>query len=121
MLTLAEVLEDVANSPAFHGVEDVGPNTRGQNGETPLHWMATLGDGEGVRLLVDAGGVVDAADQNGNTPLHECCASRQLAAAKMLIGLGANRELKNHDGLTPRDVAAVEGFQPMIDLFERQD
>ena len=121
MLTLAEVLEDVANSPAFHGVKDVGPNTRGQKGETPLHWMATLGDAQAIRLLVDAGAVVDAADRNGNTPLHESCASRQVAAAKMLMRLGANRELKNHDGLTPRDVAAAEGVQPMIDLFNKED
>lgn len=118
MLTLDEVLEDVADSPAFQGVKGLSPNTRGHNGETPLHWMATLGDAEGVRILVDAGAVVDAVDQNGNTPLHESCASRQVAAAKMLIGLGANRELKNHNNLTPLDVAEAEGFQPMIDIFK---
>ncbi len=121
MLTLTEVLEDVANSPAFLGAENVGPNTCGQNGKTPLHWMATLGDDQAIRLLADAGAVVDAVDQNGNSPLHESCASRQVAAANMLIGLGANRDLKNHDGLTPSDVAAAEGIQPMIDLFKKED
>ncbi len=118
MLTLDEILEDVAESPAFQGLNNIGANTRGKNGETPLHWMATLGDAQGIRILVDAGAVVDAVDENGNTPLHESSASKQIAAAQMLIELGANQELKNHDNLTASDIAASEGFQPMIDLLK---
>lgn len=38
-------------------------------GETPLHRAAAFGSEEAVRLLLDAGAVVDAKDINGDTPL----------------------------------------------------
>jgi ankyrin repeat protein len=38
-------------------------------GETPLHRVAAFGDEESIRLLLDAGAVIDAKDMNGDTPL----------------------------------------------------
>lgn len=38
-------------------------------GETPLHRAAAFGDEGTIRLLLDAGAVVEAADANGDTPL----------------------------------------------------
>jgi uncharacterized protein len=38
-------------------------------GETPLHRAAAFGSEEAIRLLIDAGAVVDAKDINGDTPL----------------------------------------------------
>jgi ankyrin repeat protein len=119
MLTLEEILDDVAESPAFNGVKDIEVNSLGSNEETPLHWVATLGDAEGIRILIRAGAIIDAADSNGNTPLHESSAFRQVAAARMLIKLGANRGIKNHDQLTPMDIALSDGFKPMIELLKQ--
>jgi ankyrin repeat protein len=38
-------------------------------GETPLHRAAAFGEVETIRLLKDAGAVLDAKDANGDTPL----------------------------------------------------
>jgi ankyrin repeat protein len=38
-------------------------------GETPLHRAAAFGDPEAIRLLLDAGAVIDAKDAHGDTPL----------------------------------------------------
>jgi ankyrin repeat protein len=38
-------------------------------GETPLHRAAAFGDEEAIRLLLDAGAVIDARDAHGDTPL----------------------------------------------------
>jgi uncharacterized protein len=38
-------------------------------GETPLHRAAAFGDADAIRLLLDAGAVLDARDANGDTPL----------------------------------------------------
>jgi uncharacterized protein len=38
-------------------------------GETPLHRAAAFGESETIKLLLDAGAVIDARDANGDTPL----------------------------------------------------
>jgi ankyrin repeat protein len=38
-------------------------------GETPLHRAAAFGDSETIKLLLDAGALIDARDTNGDTPL----------------------------------------------------
>ena len=118
MLTLKEVLADAAASPGFEGFSEVGVNSRGINGESPLHWMATLGDAEGIHLLVSEGANVNATDGEGNSPLHEAVAMRQTAAAQALVAHGADARLKNAVGKTPRDIAVSGGFEPVASLFQ---
>src|SRR5512144_732586 len=101
MLTLEEVLADAAMAPGFEDAENIGVNSRGAEGQTPLRWMATLGDAAGIRLLLDAGASIDAADNDGNTPLHEAVLCRQTAAARELIDHGADLLLKNNSRATP--------------------
>jgi ankyrin repeat protein len=38
-------------------------------GETPLHRAAAFASEEAIRMLLDAGAVVDAKDSNGDSPL----------------------------------------------------
>ena len=120
MLTLQEVLADAAASPGFEGVAEVGVNSRGFNGETPLHWMSTLGDPEGLRLLLAAGAVINATDKDGNSALHEAAAMRQTLAVQTLIDHGADLRQKNSSGETPQEVAVASGFAPVVALFKEQ-
>lgn len=117
MLTLSEVLSDVAASPGFEDVAAVAPDSRGRNGETPLHWMATLGDDKGVLLLLNAGANINAQDNGGNTPLHRAISDRQVSAAQALLTAGADRALTNIEGLTPKGLADADGYAPAIALF----
>lgn len=119
MLTLDEILADVAISPGFKKVDEVGVNSRGNSGETPLHWMATLGDVQALNLLLDARSDINAIDNSGNTPLHDAVLSRQTPAASLLIKRGANAQCRNVAGLTPLDIAKSDGFAPLVLLLSR--
>lgn len=117
MLTLEEVLADVVASPGFESVEHVNIHSRGAQGQTALHWMATLGDVQGLRLLLNAGGLMNAQDNLGNMPLHEAVYSRQEPAARVLLLLGASPEQQNFAGQSPRQAAEAEGYEPLIKLL----
>ena len=117
MLSIQEVLSDVASSPCFCKTKEVEVNSRGLNGETPLHWMATLGDDVATRLLIEAGANINTTNNEGNTPLHEAIISRQVIVARTLITCGANLSHQNKAGLSSFDLAQADGYNPIIELF----
>ena len=104
MLTLAEVLQDAADSPGFENVGAVDVGTIGSEGQTPLHWMAVLGDVPAIHLLVNAGANVDAQDAHGDTALHEALKLHHIPAARALLENGARSDLRNKQGLSPADL-----------------
>ncbi len=117
MLTLEEILSDAAELPIFKNVKNINVNSRADNGETPLHWMTTLGDEIAIYLLLEAGADVNLADNDGNTPLHEAISYHRDNVAKILIEAGADLDSKNKAGMTPFDIAASDNYQPTIELF----
>ncbi|MCG7938114.1 MAG: ankyrin repeat domain-containing protein [Candidatus Thiodiazotropha lotti] len=119
MLTLEEILTDFAASINANGISDLSVRSRGPNGESPLHFMAALGDKYGIHLLITSGAEISATDKNGNTPLHEAIICRQAEAVETLIDLGANLQVRNSNGETPRDIAIREGYSPSILIMER--
>lgn len=118
MLTLDEVLSDFKLYAGYPEDQEVTVDSRTADGESPLHWMATLGDDAGIRLLVDAGASVNAVDNFGNTPIHEAVLRRQVTAVKALLQGGAEVGLKNGVGLTPLDVANSDQYQPTISALK---
>jgi len=121
MLTISEVLGDAAAQPEFAGLAKVGVNSRGANGYTPLHWMAILGDVQGVSLLLEAGAAIDAADNEGNTPLHEAVRSRQHLVVRLLVDRGANKTLRNAPGYTAVELARRDGYAPTAEALSDTD
>ncbi|MET0001859.1 MAG: ankyrin repeat domain-containing protein [Candidatus Thiodiazotropha lotti] len=117
MVTLAEIISDFA---AYIGEEDpdkVAVNSASPTGETPLHWMATLGDSGAIEILIDAGAEVNAQDTAGNTALHCAVASRQISASKTLLLLGADAFRENLEGVSPYGLSRRDAFQPIKALF----
>ncbi|KAF4332120.1 hypothetical protein FBEOM_14088 [Fusarium beomiforme] len=49
--------------------ERADPNIPGPRGDTPLHLVASLGDGEVAELLLEYGAKVNISNQNGDIPL----------------------------------------------------
>src|SRR4051812_35721052 len=110
MLTLREILSDFGTYAGCGIGAAVTVDSRSASGESPLHWMSTLGDHVAIALLAGAGADLDAQDKNGNTPIHAACASRQATVERALIDAGANLHLENWAGLTPLEVAVRQGY-----------
>lgn len=69
-----------------------------EDGTTPLHQAALLGDIDILQALLQAGASVDDEDRAGATALHYA-AKRQVVAA--LITAGADVDHEDHAGRTP--------------------
>lgn len=117
MLKISEVLFDFRDYAHLPDDFEVSIGTRSATGETPLHWMATLGDGAAIQLLTEEGADLNAQDEDGNSPMHAAVVSRQTIAVKLLIAAGAKVDLSNKAGLTPINVAELDGFRPILDAL----
>jgi ankyrin repeat protein len=114
MLTLEEILSDAASLPEFQHLDDVSVDSRGKGGETPLHWMAVLGDAKAIEILMKNGAVVNAADHAGNTPLHEAVSLCHANAIDSLLKFGANAFQKNVNGITPYNIAEKDNSTKLL-------
>ncbi|KAJ1479814.1 ankyrin repeat-containing domain protein, partial [Baffinella frigidus] len=71
----------------------------------PLLTAASEG-GEGVvRMLVEAGADMGAADYHGRTALHRAAYNCDLGTARVLVSAGANPGARDDRGRTPRYAA----------------
>jgi ankyrin repeat protein len=76
-----------------------------KTGWTPLHYAATKGHLEIMRLLFEHNAFVDAESPNGTTPLMMAAQYGTGAAVKLLLDEGAQATQKNQQGLTALDFA----------------
>ncbi|WP_310372501.1 ankyrin repeat domain-containing protein [Rhodoferax ferrireducens] len=76
-----------------------------KTGWTPLHYAATRGHIEVIRLLLENSAYIDAASPNATTPLMMAAQYGTTAAVKLLLEEGADATLKNQRGLTALDFA----------------
>ncbi len=85
---------------------------------TALHAASWSGDGECVKLLLNAGASVHARDRDGETPLHKAAWRGHLEVVRMLLDRGANPQAKNRAGLTPLDLAKDQKHTKVILLLQ---
>ena len=76
-----------------------------KTGWTPLHYAATRGHLDVMRLLLDKNAYIDAASPNGTTPLMMAAFYGTPTAVKLLLEAGADPFLKNQQNLTAIDFA----------------
>lgn len=92
-----------------------------QPGWTPLHYAATSGNIEIMRLLIENHAYLDAASPNGTTPLMMAAHYGTSMSTKLLLEEGADPRIKNQLGLTalafarqakkPESVQYIEAFE----------
>ena len=70
-----------------------------QKGWTPLHYAATKGNTEIMRLLIENHAYLDAESPNGTTPLMMAAHYGTPLATKLLLEEGADPRLQNQLGL----------------------
>lgn len=71
-----------------------------KTGWTPLHYAASAGQIDVMRLLLENHAYIDAESPNGSTPLMMASMYGTQAAVQLLLEEGADPLLKNQQGLT---------------------
>lgn len=108
---LFELLQSVSDVlfPAGLGEKKVEINSRGVDGDTPLHVIVNRNDIEGAKLLIDTGAEVNAVGDMGETPLHVAVSQENIDMIKLLLTTGAGENVKSEFGLSPRELAESKG------------
>ncbi len=88
-------------------------------GFIPLHDAAMQGHTEIVKLLLIAGGAMDAQDaKEGYTPLMDAAREHHKKTVALLLAAGANTAIKNKYGETARDIAKNNHLKDIADLID---
>ncbi|WP_277186324.1 ankyrin repeat domain-containing protein [Caballeronia sp. BR00000012568055] len=92
-----------------------------KKGWTPLHYAATNGHDDVVKILLDHSAYIDAGSPNGTTPLMMAARGGHLSTCKLLLDEGADLRIKNQIGMTAVDFATkynekdvAEGLQARL-------
>jgi len=86
---------------------------------TPLHSAAVGGHVDVVKLLVDAGAEVDAADDRGRTPLIRAAEYGHAAVVELLVGRGAQLDWVDAFGWTALYQSTLCGQRDMVEHLLR--
>lgn len=99
MIAALKGYTDIARKLIIRGADVNKP------GWTPLHYSATGGHVDIMRMLLDESAYIDAESPNKTTPLMMAAQYGSREAVKLLLDEGADPTLKNELGLTAADFA----------------
>lgn len=102
------------NKPAVEALlaKKAQPN---QPGWTALHYAASVGHTEIVRLLLDKAAFIDAESPNKTTPIMMAARGGHILTVKLLLDEGADATLKNELGMTAIDFARKFGHADIVE------
>ena len=89
-----------------------------KTGWTPLHYAATKGHVEMMKLLLDMHAYIAAESPNGTTPLMMAAHYGTALATKLLLDEGADPTPKNDKGLSALDFALNGPEKNSVELVE---
>lgn len=96
---------------------DVNWPNEEENGTTPLHYFAAIGNLVGADLLIQNGANLNVGDTKGWTALHYAACHDHLGCVRLLINRSANQEAKDHEGKTPLQIAEANNSEGVIALL----
>ena len=103
-----------------HLLLDLGsePNRQGWGA---LHYAATSGKVDVIKLLIEHNAYVDAHSPNGTTALMVAARFNHRPAAAALLAFGADPTLRNEAGLTARDYALKNANRDLAFWLEMEE
>jgi cytohesin len=93
------------------------PNTKDNDGQTPLHKAAQEGHVEIVKLLLERGANPNTKNNDGQTPLHWAALSSRVDVVRVLLERGADPNTKDNAGWTPLHEAAYRGRVEIVKIL----
>lgn len=91
-------------------------NIKGEEGESLLHHLASLGWVEAIHLIGKSGAFINAMDNHHRTPLYCAVCKGHYLAALTLISMGADyRKTPSHDRLLIRAIEC--NSKPLVELI----
>ena len=84
-------------------------------GWTALHYAASIGNDDIVKVLLDHSAYIDAESPNGTTPIMMASRGGHIYTVKLLLDEGADATLKNASGMTAIDMASQNGHQDIAE------
>ena len=91
-----------------------------KTGWTPLHYAATAGRADIVKLLLDHYAYIDAESPNQTTPLMMASMYGNAATVSALLVAGADAHLRNQKGLSALDFAKASGREEIYKLIAQK-
>lgn len=90
--------------------QGVDPNSKTDDGKTPLMLATYLGHTDIAKLLMDKGADVNAKDQDGKTALMYAAEKNNVEIGKLLLANGADPNSADNNGKTALMYAAEKGY-----------
>ena len=91
-----------------------------KTGWTPLHYAASAGREDIVKLFLDHYAYIDAESPNQSTPLMMAAMYGSVATVSLLLDAGADPRLRNLKGLSALDFAEVADRQDAYKLIAQR-
>ena len=90
-------------------------------GWTPLHYAATSGQTEVIRVLLENHAFIDAQSPNGTTPLMMAASYGSPEAVKLLLESGADFTMRNQKQMTAMDFARNASRPDAVELLTQAE
>lgn len=103
-----------SNKPAVEALLAKGA-TVNQDGWTALHYAATIGDNDIVKMLLAKSAALDAPSPNKTTPMMMAARGGHIYTVKALLDAGADASLKNDVGMSAIDFAQQGGYKDIVE------
>jgi len=119
-LEASDIFEAARKGVSFEMFSSENVNDADESGATPLMHAADAEQVNTVRHLLSAFGktlLLDMTDADGSTALHYAAIVDCGAIVRLLLDAGASREIKDTDGMTPREVAASSRCDEAVKAF----
>ena len=107
------ILVDLDDSPYQASL-----NVRGMNGQSMLHFAASLGFYRLVAGLLARGANPDLRDNNGLSPMHIASLRGQIRIIRKLRSVGGDSTLRSLNGFTPADMATSKQAYDVSNAFD---